>query len=213
MATGNPGTATVSNAAAAASPIKSDCEELADANAARREELGGKTSDKTLVGPDKSGKGTTVSSVKRTPVAGGTSSVRSAHNNQKAHEKCQKTLAKGGSPEVRSGAAKTMCGSHTHDAPCEQKSGHAEARLLDELPNGPPQRMTINIDWRPKRGAPSKMPCESCHKLICAAREHCKHEITLCAAGKPPKAVPVDDTHCPPTKSSYLKLQGDMGEF
>ncbi|WP_280152281.1 hypothetical protein [Piscinibacter sp. XHJ-5] len=208
MATGNPGTATVSNAGMSPSTIKTDCEELADSNEARRGELDSKTKDKTLVGAEGEGEGTTVSSVKRTAVAGGPTKVRSAHNNHKAHEKCPKTLAKGGSGDVRGGAP-TLCGNYTHAKPTMQKSGHAEARLLDELQNAAPRRMTLNIDWRPKTGKPSKMPCENCHAMLCAARD-CKHEITLCGKGNKPVAL--DQSHCPPTKASYQKLKSDMGE-
>lgn len=208
--TGNPGTTTVSVAAVApAGPVKSDCDELADANEARRQELDEKTTDKTLVGAEGEGEGTTVSSVKRTPISGGSTKVRSAHNNQKAQEKCPKTLAKGGSKSVREGAP-TTCG-YTHAKPTMQKSGHAEARLIDELAGASPRKMTFNIDWRPKTGEPSKMPCENCHKMMCAAvTKPCEHKITLC--GKDNKPVELSKAHCPANKQSYGQLKADMGE-
>ncbi|WAC72253.1 hypothetical protein OU995_22240 [Roseateles sp. SL47] len=211
-ATGNPGTATVNKAAMSPAGSSTDCQELDQANQNRRTELANRTSAQRLVGPEKKGRGTTVSSVKRTPLSGGRTKFRSAHNNHKALEKCPKTLSPGGSRSVRTGTTPTLCGNYSHPSPpswAMQKSGHAEARLLDELMNGAPRRMTFNIDWRPKTGKASKMPCDACHRLICAALD-CKHEITLCAKGNQP--VPINQQHCPATDTSYAQLKADMGE-
>jgi hypothetical protein len=189
MATGNPGTSTVSQASMQPAGAASDCQELQQAK------------DKTLVGANGTGNGTTISSVKRTPIGEGSTKVRSAHNNMKAFEKCPQTLSPGGSKAVRRGAP-GPCG-HVHGAPSMQKSGHAEARLLDELLNAAPRRMTLSIDWRKGNGKRSKMPCKACQGMMCKVKE-CGHEITLC--NKKGKPVVLSPEHCDGSDSARMKL-------
>lgn len=179
-------------------PKTSDCEKLSNANEERREELKSKTNDKSLVGARGTGKGTTVSSAK---VKKGRRSVtKSAHNNQKAYEKCTKNLEKGGCDSVRSGSKRTLCGNYTHPDPAVQKSGHAEARILDSLGSNPGV-VTFNIDWRRKGKANSKMPCLSCHRMMCAA-EKCGFKIFICGRDNTPYRVP-----CEPTRENRLALK------
>ena len=143
--------------------------------------------------------------------------IATAHNSQKAQEFFPSTFESGGSDAVRSGESSTLCGNYKHPDPAEQKSGHAEARLLDGMErNAPPTKLTFNIDWRPNTGAPSKMPCETCLKMMCAARA-CGHEIWLCKDDGPP--VQVSAKHCQPEKEKgknskkyYRQLKADMGE-
>lgn len=201
MAVGNPGTSTVNKARLQPAGSASDCQELQQTNTERRQELTGRTRDQTLVGPNGTGRGTTISSVKRTPIAGGTTKIRSAHNNIKAFEKCPKTLSPGGSAAVRKGAP-GPCG-YVHPSPTMQKSGHAEARMLDELLNAKPQRMTFSIDWRKRKGKPSKMPCTACHRMMCRVME-CGHAISLCS--KKGKPVALSAEHCDGTPEARTKL-------
>jgi len=212
----NSGDTTVDVAGAAPAIVKdTDCEELDKANKDARKNLEDKTKDKTLVGPKGKGKGTTVSSFKTTPKSGGRSKIRTAHNNHKATAKRPKNFAKGGGKAVRNGDKATLCGNYTHPPPAKQKSGHAEARLFDELGAANPRNITLNIDWKPKRGKPSKMPCETCHKMLCKAAEKkpdgCEHDISLCDS-KGNKQKLSDKKHCPANKNSYQTLKETMGE-
>ncbi|MGE3788567.1 MAG: hypothetical protein AB7H03_18255 [Nitrospirales bacterium] len=187
-----------------------ECTALSNKNEEARKDLGAKTKDKTLVGPNGKGRGTTVSSMKSTPKAGGRSKIMSAHNNHKATAKCPKGLAKGGGKAVRSGKKSTLCGNYTHPAPASQKSGHAEARLFDELGAAKPRNITLNIDWRPRTGKPSKMPCQTCQNMLCKARE-CGHDISLCdSKGQKQK---LSEEHCQASPGTYEKLQKTMGEY
>jgi hypothetical protein len=208
-------------ATAAEGPIKDDCKELSEKNDGARYDLWQKTDDQSLMGKNVkvsenlsfengSQSGTTVSSMMGSPIGGGASFLASAHNSQKAQEFFPSTFDAGGGEKVRSGEESTLCGNYTHPAPAEQKSGHAEARLFDSLgKNAAPTKLTLNIDWRPSNGKPSKMPCETCHQMMCAAKE-CKHQIFLCKKDGSP--VEVSEKHCPVRKGSYQQLKIDMGE-
>jgi hypothetical protein len=202
MDTGNPGTATVSVAAMGpGAPPTSECEELSNKNNERRAELNSKTKDQSIVGPNGSGAGTTVSSCRATGPGGAT--VQTSHNNHKATAKCPGSLQAGGSDSVRSGAQPTTCG-HVHPKPSEQKSGHAEARLLDGMAAGPkPSSVTFNIDWRKKKGKPSKMPCKTCHEYMCKAQgPPCNIEIFLCDSKGNKQPCP-----CPANKKNRKALK------
>lgn len=180
---------------------ENDCETLTNANNNAREKLEEKTKDKTLVGVEGDGKGTTVSSAKFTPIEG-SASLFSAHNRQKAQEKIPEYLVEGGNMEDRKSGKSQLCASanHTHAKPSCQKSGHAEARIFDTL--GDKQgELVLNIDWRPKKNRPSKMPCKACHKIICAAKG-CGIEVFICGKDNSKKDVP-----CPMNKDNYLKLK------
>lgn len=196
-------------------PPDNPCKELDQQNKDARNELSAATKDKSVVGPNGNGRGTTVSSGKFAPAGGGASKIWTAHSNQKAHEFCKKRFANGQKKSLRKKGKSNLCpqANHSHAPPAMQKSGHAEARILDEMLKGRPGRpgkITFNIDWRPKKGAPSKMPCEDCHKMICAAQA-CGIEVHLCA--KDGQAKKVDSSHCPANRDSYTRLQETMGEL
>jgi hypothetical protein len=194
--------ATVDTSAAA----KQECEELSKNNETTRKELGALSSDKCIVGHDDNCAGTTVASMD-------VGSLQSAHNNQKAQMRLDSRLAPGGDSAVRSGEKTPLCegSSYKHPAPAMQKSGHAEARLMAEIASAPPSKITLNIDWRPKSGGASKMPCPDCHEMLCAAAKDCGHEISLCREDG--AKVPLE---CPkpgePSHKSYRRLEKAMGE-
>jgi hypothetical protein len=200
-------------------PIKDDCKELAQANDDARHDLWWKTDDQSLMGenvkvsdqlsfPNGSQSGTTVSSMAVGSPGGESIWTFTAHSSQKAYEKFPGTFESGGGEAVRSGNAPTLCG-YTHPPPAQQKSGHAEARLFDTLGSTwtTPVKMTFNIDWRPNQGAPSKMPCKTCHAMMCAAKK-CDHQISLCKADG--KQVELSKEHCPVTKATRRRLKKDM---
>ena len=182
-----------------------DCETLKDRNDERRQDLKDTgTTDQDVVGPDGKGKGTTVSSCR--VKTGGSPRTVSAHNNQKAQEKCPSGFASGGDDKVRSGKKKTLCGNYTHPDPAEQKSGHAEARILDTIGSGPPTALLFNIDWRPNTGPRSKAPCPTCHDMMCAA-EKCGFVISICNKKNESFRVP-----CPVTPANRKALKKALGE-
>jgi hypothetical protein len=190
-------------------PTESDCKKLDDNNKERRDELDSKTEDKTLVGAEGDGEGTTVSS------AAANGGVVAAHSRQKAQEKCDQTLVAGGNMEDRrQGNSSLNCPPaepYKHPSPACQKSGHTEARILDYLGALPPgSSITFSIDWRPRNGAPSKMPCEACHKMLCYASDNCKMQVHLCDGDNQPKKL--TDRHCPANAQNYQNLREDMGE-
>jgi len=189
-----------------------ECVELKKATDKKRSEISSKTKDKTVAGKDLKGKGTTVSAMKSTPKAGGMTKTRLAHNNNKAHMKCPSAMAKGASSDARKGKKTPLCpsSSFSHPDPAMQKSGHAEARLLGELGAAKPRSITLSIDWIPGNGAPSKMPCEDCHKMLCAAKTECGHDISLCDSKG--QKHELSDDHCPATPASYDALRQTMGE-
>ena len=195
-------------------PDPSKCKELEEENEKQREALSSKSSDKTLVGPDDDGTGTTMASSEFVPSGGGSPTITSAHNNQKAHEFCEESLAKGGEMSDRKEGKSGLCpeAEFNHAAPCAQKSGHSEARTFDELGRigklGP-GLITFNIDWRPKKSPASKMPCQACHKMMCAAAEKCEIRVFICDKDNKPHDV---GKHCPASPQTYAGLQEAMGE-
>jgi len=195
---------------------KTDCQKLDEKNSQTRGDLSSNTSNKSIVGHDEQGAGTTVSSVVSRPAGGGRAQVATAHNNQQAVEKCPNPLAPGGSDKVREGKETPLCSEskYKHPDPADQKSGHAEARLMAEMPQSRPRVVTINIDWQPKTEDGSKMPCRDCHKMLCAAMKDCGHTIYLCDSKA--NKVDISDT-CPekgePTKKDHDKLKSKMGEL
>jgi len=208
----NSGDTGVSQAAQAQS-TDPECKKLNDANNETRSGLASNSSDKTIVGPDKDGSGTTVASSRFKP-AKGPAIVQSSHNNKKANNFAPNDLAEGSG-----GQSHVNCPGvrHSHAHPRAQKAGHAEARMVDDLfEGGAPGagKMTINIDWIPKNGSPSKMPCEDCHKMLCAAKK-CGVQVSLCDS-KGKKQELKEDEHCPkkgsPTKAHYQNLRATMGE-
>lgn len=213
MGQGNPVTGTAATGEPAPDgEIKTDCENLKDKNKEERATIATKTKNKTIVGANGEQEGTTVSSCKIAPKqAGASSTVISGHSRGWAHEHMDGKFAKGGDKNTRKGETSVLCGKNNvkHAPPYKQKSGHAEARILDEKigARGDPCKITLSIDWRNKDGERSKMPCEDCHKLICEALQ-CGHDIELCdRAGKP---QPV--TECPANAGSYRDLQIKMNE-
>jgi hypothetical protein len=161
-----------------APPINPLCEELKEHGEEGREELKGATRDQSVIGEKGTGRGTTVSTceIRR----GGPATIRMAHSNQKANDKCPSSFVSGGDEEVRSGDKKGLCG-HVHPDPAMQKSGHAEARLMDDMAGKKmPAQVTFNIDWRKRKGRPSKMPCKTCHDYMCKVKKKCGVNIQLC---------------------------------
>jgi Domain of unknown function (DUF4150) len=214
----NPPSATASTGTPAKPPPNPECEKLDQENQDRRNELADKTEDKTLVGENGDGKGTTVASSKFSPTGGGSTTITSAHNNHKAYEFCKKSLAKGGNKKDRKAGKSNLCpeAKYKHARPRMQKSGHSEARMFDQLGGKGilgPGRITFNIDWRPKDpDAPnSSMPCPDCHKMMCAAAEHCELKIFLCDNDNQKKQL--TSKHCPAEPASYQALQKTMGEI
>jgi hypothetical protein len=181
MTTGNTVAITVSAASMAASPIQTDCKELEGNNESRRNHVEGNTEDKRL--RNKNGledqEGTTISSCK---FQSGSHSAHcaSAHSHGRAHEMFPSQFVSGGSEEVRSGNAPVMCSDKIHRPPYKQKSGHAEARILDTLGNQNGLKLVFKIDWRNGDGFHSNLPCEDCQRLLCIAMSECKHQIWLC---------------------------------
>lgn len=202
------------------SPKASDpeCAKLDQENETARDNLAEETEDKTLVGVDGDGKGTTVASSRFVPSGGGKATIISAHNNQKAHEFCKENLAKGGNKKDRKTGKSGLCSEadYTHARPRMQKSGHSEARTFDELGRKGilgPGRITFNIDWRPKdpEAPNSSMPCPDCHKMMCAAAENCDLKIFLCDNNNQKKQL--TKKHCPADPATYQALQETMGEL
>lgn len=195
MTTGNTAAITVSAAAMAASPVTTDCEELGGNNESRREHVENNTRDKRL--RNKSGlddqEGTTISSCKFQPSAGDTASCASAHSHGRAHEMFPNHFVSGGSNAVRSGSEPVMCSDKIHRAPYKQKSGHAEARILDTLGNQNGLKMVFKIDWRNGEGDYSNLPCQDCQRLLCIAMSECEHQIWLCKDDNEPEQLTKDD--------------------
>ena len=188
----------------AMSDSSSDCEELDAQNKKAREDLGTSAkgnpiTDKSIVGKGGSGKGTTVSSGKFRS-SNGTSKMATAHNNQKAFEKTSAQLAQGGTlgPNGTRKKGLSAIPGYSHGRPSVQKSGHTEARIFDaigDVANGgklPPGKMTFNIDWRPKnRNKSSKMPCLTCHEMMCAAKKN-DIRVVICDKNNKEHEVPCD---------------------
>lgn len=159
---------------------KDECKKLEESNNGVRKDLKDTgTTNKKVVGKDLEGQGTTVSSMSCN------GNITPAHNSKQALERIETVLAEGGSDAIRQGKETPLCpeSKYVHPPPPEwamQKSGHAEARLMAGIRSAPPSKITFNIDWIPGQGGQSKMPCEDCHKMLCAAANDCKHDIWLC---------------------------------
>ena len=188
------------------------CKELEQANKDGREELAEKTQNQKVVGTDGKGCGTTVSSMKYQGNKGGRPFVRSAHNNQKAHEFCPDRFTSGGLMSNRKQGISEIK-NYTHGTPYDQMSGHAEARLLDALGalkkgDIPPGKVTFNIDWKPRdlQEDPSKMPCEVCHKMMCSMDSNVR--VYVCGADRKEREVP-----CPVSPQNRKNLRKSLGEL
>lgn len=196
MTTGNTAAITVSAAAMAQAPVEDDCKELERNNEARRDHVESNTKDKRL--RNKSGledqEGTTISSCKFQAPSTQTASCASAHSHGRAHEMFPSKFVGGGSNAVRSGNEGVMCSEKIHRPPYKQKSGHAEARILDTLGNQNGLKMVFKIDWRNGDGFKSNLPCEDCQRLLCIAMAECEHEIWLCKKNNQP--VKLDEKDC-----------------
>lgn len=189
-------------------PPSSDCVKLDKRNAAKRKKLAESSKDRSINRPRNKGKGSTVSSCNSSRA--GRSSMTSAHSNQKAYEKCPgglvsgrgKRLSDGDRKRVRNGTKATTCG-HVHPDPASQKSGHAEARLLDSMSGGKmPTKITFNIDWVKGAGGTSKMPCKTCHDYMCKVKDECGVEILLCDRSNVARPVP-----CPANRKNRKSLK------
>ena len=181
----------------------SDCVKLDQQNQKKRAALAQETSDQSVIGPNGNGRGTTVSSCQS--VTGSSRRMRSAHSNQKAHDKVPRGLVSGGNRRVRQGRKKTTC-DYVHPDPAMQKSGHAEARLLDSMAGGTmPSQITFNIDWRKRTGSPSKMPCMTCHRYLCKVQQDCDVEIFLCDKSNQKHKLP-----CPPNRKNRRELKSKL---
>jgi hypothetical protein len=192
MTTGNSAAMTVSQATMAQAPIQSDCKELEGHNEARREHVEKNTKDQRL--RNKNGQddqeGTTISSCKFQSAGADTATCASAHSHGRAHEMFPSQFVEGGSEDVRSGQAPVMCSDdQRHKPPYKQKSGHAEARILDSLGDQKGLKMVFKIDWRPSSGGQSNLPCPACQRLLCIAMKECKHEIWLCDDSNKPQKL------------------------
>jgi hypothetical protein len=189
----------VNEAATAEAPQESDCLELNRINESLRDHVGKNSGSRRLTGmpPHKEQEGTTISSCKTQPTGGGTATSKSAHSNHIAHKRFSDLFIKGGGEEVRSGKVPVMCSKdkkHTPDYKdnYKRKSGHAEARILDELGDQKGMKMVFKIDWRPRSGGRSNLPCDACHRLMCIAMKECEHEIWLCNRKNPQKLTDDD---------------------
>lgn len=195
------------------------CEVIDDRNKQRRDSIKTKTGkeskSKAVVGKKDAngvatGEGTTVSSM---CFSNGSDNITSAHNSQKALANADNGFVTGQDAAKRKAGESNLCpdAQHKHDTPHNQKSAHTEARLLDDLgrrEGGFPTSgsLTLKIDWRPngESGDSSPMPCRSCHKLLCAARQ-CVDHVYLCDENNEKKEL--NDEHCPATKDSYENLE------
>jgi len=187
-------------------PSGCPCESLDERNKNARGSIKTKTGktakSKAVTGKGGTGEGTTVSSA--CYQNGSTSDVRTAHNSQKALANEDHGLEPGQEADKRKTGESNLCegSEHKHDTPYNQKSAHTEARLLDGLGKGgfpTSGTLTLKIDWRPngKEGASSPMPCRSCHKILCAAKE-CGVDVFLCDKKNEKKKL----TDCPASKDS-----------
>lgn len=213
MTTGNAAAMTVSQAAMAAAPQKSDCEELEKNNEDRRKHVGDNSGDKRLL--NKNGKndqeGTTISSAKFQPTGSNTATCASAHSAGVAHERFPSQFIEGGEEDVRSGDAPVMCSEDKkHRPPYKQKSGHAEARVFDALGDQKGLKIVFKIDWRPGSGGRSNLPCGACQRLMCIAMQECKHEIWLCNKKNEPKKLTQADCQSDPKGNVTLAARRSL---
>ena len=99
---------------------------------------------------------------------------------------------------------------YKHQKPSCQKSGHTEARIMDTLGNSAKNSTILfNTNWLPKKGMPSKAPCEDCHKMLCYAQENCETKIFFCDKNNEPVSL---EDYCPPSghKNAQLKKRLDQ---
>lgn len=199
-------------------PRKITCKKLAERNEQARNDLLANTDDKSIIGSDREGKGTTVSSAQSISKSG-KSNVVSAHSNGKVDEKMPGEFEMGGDPKDRAKGKSGLCkgAGHSHPSPAMQKSGHTEARIFDGMGPTIGGSVRMSIDWRPKSGGePSKMPCPDCHKILCGAAtkppKGCGIKIELCDSEGKAQQFNKDGEHCPATPSTYQALKVTMGE-
>jgi len=192
-------------------PKESDCRQADKRNRRARNKLNSETSDKTIVGQGGRGRGTTVSTAKivngNARIVNG--NVYTAHNRNKAHKKILKWLVSGGSMgNRRSGKSSLDCPPsppYKHQTPFCQKSGHTEARIMDTLGSAiKGSTIVFNTDWRPKKGNPSKAPCEDCHKMLCYAQENCDTEVFFCDKNNEPVSL---EDYCPQSERNNGDLK------
>ena len=164
----------------------SECEALRIQTEESKSKLRNKSSDKTL-----HGKGTTVSSFQG-PKGGG-----SAHNRNGAHEKLPNQFVAGGDMSSRHANQSSACPGSGHQHKGVRASGHAEARILDNL-GGQPGKLLIRVSLvksvdRNGNAVESRRPCGHCHRAMCAARS-CGVDIWLCDQDGNQKQMTAD--HC-----------------
>lgn len=82
---------------------------------------------------------------------------------------------------------------------------------MAEIASAPPSRITLNIDWQPKSGGASKMPCPDCHQMLCAAIKDCGHEISLCNRNNEKKPLDCPTPQDDGPEDSSLRLKEAMG--
>lgn len=214
MTEGNAVAMTSSKASIGQEPIQKDCEELEGNNEERRKHIKNNAEDKKLRG--KNGmdeqEGTTISSCKFQPANSNTATCASAHSLGLAKDKFEDQFIEGGDKEIRSGRAPVMCTKDKfHKGPTMQKSGHAEARILDALGDKTGVKIVFKIDWRDGNNKKSNFPCPACQRLMCIAMKECKHEIWLCNNANKPKKLTEDDCELNkkgiPTRKAQRLLQ------
>ena len=187
------------------------CKELKDTTDAKRKELGERSTNKRVVGKDATGKGTTVTAMKAI-TGDGTAQVAAAHNDANALKFCPSGLVEGAGPDVRSGEKTPLCpqSDYKHPPDAQQKSGHAEARLIGALGGARSMTITFSIDWRKGAGRRSNMPCQNCLDMLCAAMKECDFNISLCDKKGQPHALN-EEQHC--SANGRQKLLKTMGEY
>jgi hypothetical protein len=186
-----------------------DCVELAAVTDGARSDFS-ESKNRKIAGEDLKGSGTTVSAMKD---AGGGLWV--AHNSNQALERFPHYgLSPGASDEARNGKKTPLCSDskfvHTGPPEAIQNSGHAEARLLGNFEDGAKGlSLTLSIDWIPTTDPPSKMPCEKCYAMLCAAQKDCEHDISLCDKDGKKQSL---EKHCAAGTAGYQSLKKSMGE-
>jgi hypothetical protein len=174
----NSGDMTTSIAGAAPPPPDPECEKLTLEN----------QKDRGMSDPHGSG-GTNANATIET--SAGTSHV-AGHSWAGAELKSAKHVAghPNRKPRSEGGTQSAVdCGNFNYRGPEAQCSGHAEARIIEDLFEGSggtvSGTMKIKIDWKSKNSA---APCSSCHALMCAASE-CGLKIFVCGKDDQPHEV------------------------
>jgi hypothetical protein len=243
MTTGNSAAMTVSVAGVAPPDYsKSDCKELDKRNEKERDKA-----TEGLMGesenPDNSpskqkavdnalekaeGGGMTVSSAKVNvgiSSGGSINGVATGCSSQKAQQCTSGSMVEGGTPQMRSGKERILCG-HQH---VEGGAGaHGEAKILNEmtsLAKGAGGQLAggsvlFNVNWRYNQPDgnvyESGMPCRLCYRAMCAAAD-CGIEIMLCDKDNNPQPFDPDEK-CKdeakedPREDPYEDLDRRMGE-